>query len=617
MSVDNACPICMDTFHGNRSVGCTVPCGHLFHRRCFETWQMHSSSGKCPCCMMKMTGFIDKIHITLPTAVPRVLDCPTLSIHRRKVLSIQKCKRSAMMRHSERRKPTSSLALVQTRAIEDEGRDDSSVVRLATVTLCMSPYMSLNAALQRIPPPDVKTIKPDSLSLSSFEDQPERIQSSYVARMPAGKASRSSKKSQQISPSNSAKLEMVDPMSHRRDKMSLSSLEPEWSRSSPAPRVATPRAHMSFSASLQRIPQPPCSTIVRAKKLDMMSHMLDTLSVSSLEDQPSHSSPSSPLVRVAATKPFKSLNASLQPFTPPTCTKGEPIDLWNRASDAPSLSSLEDQLNDGRSSPVPRVEAAKSYMSLSASLQRIPPRHGAKVEKPDPANHVPDISPLSSLEDQPYLRRSSAANNKEAAAQPCKSLNAPMQKISPPPGKSSDKVEEMGPMMNCVPDSSSLSSLEDHRDSSTSTWAARVPALYPYPLSLNASLPRVPGPRQRKSAKLEELETMPSVLDRPSFSMVEEKPDRNRSLLDTATGTDDMSEQVPDVAESIMQNIESVIREIQSPTRRFRKQPSFGSTQRLGQIPSSRFGRAKKTSRGGFLGQEQTTGRGLAIKLPS
>lgn len=63
---DNECPICRETLHGFFSVGCTVPCGHVFHRTCYETWELHSTANRCPCCNMELTTFIDKIHIHLP-----------------------------------------------------------------------------------------------------------------------------------------------------------------------------------------------------------------------------------------------------------------------------------------------------------------------------------------------------------------------------------------------------------------------------------------------------------------------------------------------------------------------------------------------------------------------
>jgi Ring finger domain len=178
MSTDNPCPICMDTLHGNRAVGCTVPCGHVFHRRCFETWQKHSSAGKCPCCMITLAGFIDKIHITLPEVQEEwVGDSSTLSLHRRIALTQQKCQRSAMMRHNARRKPISSSALCHD---QDTNRDEAGVAGA-------QPYMSLNASLQRVPPHPVKAAtldkldtsqrKPDGPSLSLLEDMPDRSRS--------------------------------------------------------------------------------------------------------------------------------------------------------------------------------------------------------------------------------------------------------------------------------------------------------------------------------------------------------------------------------------------------------------------------------------------------------
>ena len=167
MSFDNACPICQETLHGANSVGCTVPCGHLFHRKCFETWQMHSPSAKCPCCMLTLSGFIDKIHITLPTINSNAMEDPTISFQRRKMLTREKGKRSAMMRHTDRRRRRSDSGLHSTPATScsshdftAESRDDSPPV---AATL---PNMSLSASLQRVPRDPIKQSKMANMASS-------------------------------------------------------------------------------------------------------------------------------------------------------------------------------------------------------------------------------------------------------------------------------------------------------------------------------------------------------------------------------------------------------------------------------------------------------------------
>lgn len=139
--VENDCPICQETLHGTFSVGCTVPCGHLFHRRCFETWQIHCAGKRCPCCNSNLQGFIDKIHITLPRSKDNMLESPEVKLLRRKALSNQKFKRSAMMRHSARRRKVENYQIEEAR--EPAASDQSHRV-------------SLSSSLQRTPADPVK-----------------------------------------------------------------------------------------------------------------------------------------------------------------------------------------------------------------------------------------------------------------------------------------------------------------------------------------------------------------------------------------------------------------------------------------------------------------------------
>ena len=151
---DNACPICQDSLHGELSVGCTVPCGHLFHRHCFETWQIHSRSGrKCPCCNIKMTGFIDKIHISLPSPTPaEFLEEQAAQLKRRKSLSNEKARRSAAMRHQARRR-SKSFPECASQDDKDEARDD---VTDSHQNETAAKRTSLSAVLQRIPEDPIK-----------------------------------------------------------------------------------------------------------------------------------------------------------------------------------------------------------------------------------------------------------------------------------------------------------------------------------------------------------------------------------------------------------------------------------------------------------------------------
>lgn len=128
MATDNDCPICQESLHGAFAVGCTVPCGHVFHRKCFETWQTHSAAKRCPCCNVELTTFIDKIHISLPitntsslsatsistapaTTTTTFMQQPSPQLQRRQALSYEKAKRSAVMRHRDRRAGSSSTEL--------------------------------------------------------------------------------------------------------------------------------------------------------------------------------------------------------------------------------------------------------------------------------------------------------------------------------------------------------------------------------------------------------------------------------------------------------------------------------------------------------------------------
>lgn len=143
---ENDCPICQDTLHSTVSVGCTVPCGHLFHRCCFETWQIHSQSRRCPCCNSNLKGFIDKIHITLPNSSSSLTE---IKLERRKALSDQKAKRSAMMRHKDRRKQQSMTTMWNV-----NGGNEIEVHLEKPAAKAKS--VSLSASLQRVPSDPVK-----------------------------------------------------------------------------------------------------------------------------------------------------------------------------------------------------------------------------------------------------------------------------------------------------------------------------------------------------------------------------------------------------------------------------------------------------------------------------
>ena len=147
--VENDCPICQETLHGTFSVGCTVPCGHLFHRRCFETWQIHSTAKRCPCCNSNLLGFIDKIHITLPASNSNPLDDPEIKLTRRKALSNEKARRSAMMRHKDRRRKSDTKTIYIQQRDETEERGGFRAVKEAR-------SVSLSASLQRVPADPVK-----------------------------------------------------------------------------------------------------------------------------------------------------------------------------------------------------------------------------------------------------------------------------------------------------------------------------------------------------------------------------------------------------------------------------------------------------------------------------
>ncbi|CAB9504064.1 expressed unknown protein [Seminavis robusta] len=178
MTTDNACPICQDTLHGTLSVGCTVPCGHLFHRKCFETWQIHSSSGKCPCCMIKMTGFIDKIHITLPSVNGcNLLDDPSICLQRRKALTKEKAKRSAMMRHSERRKIRADSSITTTAgesftSCSDINSNNDTSTTMVGLAAAAQPNMSLSGSLQRTIQDPLKNAKMVEQNFGGDDQQP-------------------------------------------------------------------------------------------------------------------------------------------------------------------------------------------------------------------------------------------------------------------------------------------------------------------------------------------------------------------------------------------------------------------------------------------------------------
>lgn len=152
VEAENDCPICQETLHGPSSVGCTVPCGHLFHRRCFETWQMHSTAKRCPCCNVDLMGFIDKIHISLPGPPSNLLDDSEVKLERRKALSSQKSKRSSMMRHKNRRRQ----AVPEMEDSEERNPIQESRAHGATAAK-QARSVSLSASLQRAPPDPVKS----------------------------------------------------------------------------------------------------------------------------------------------------------------------------------------------------------------------------------------------------------------------------------------------------------------------------------------------------------------------------------------------------------------------------------------------------------------------------
>ena len=72
MSSDNTspiCPICTIKLSCGH-IGCTVPCGHIFHIKCFEEWRVHCSNKliqqsdsvpdrtSCPICNEEIKDFI-------------------------------------------------------------------------------------------------------------------------------------------------------------------------------------------------------------------------------------------------------------------------------------------------------------------------------------------------------------------------------------------------------------------------------------------------------------------------------------------------------------------------------------------------------------------------------
>jgi len=163
---NNSCPICQESLHCEITVGCTAPCGHLFHRRCFETWRLHCSQknskmGNCPTCNAPLTGFVDKIHIDLSPSPSISLASTTgreveqLSL--RKKLSNQKAVRSAMMRHSDRRRPKGEDLSCCDETVQTGNSGDSKRSRaVASATNMHSPSTSLSAVLRRIPEDPVK-----------------------------------------------------------------------------------------------------------------------------------------------------------------------------------------------------------------------------------------------------------------------------------------------------------------------------------------------------------------------------------------------------------------------------------------------------------------------------
>jgi hypothetical protein len=182
---DNDCPICQETLHGYSSVGCTVPCGHVFHRSCFETWQIHSTARRCPCCNEFLTGFIARIHITLPETptpspcispaeslitpthtiintcsskvesrpnIPYILDEPSMRFQRRQALSNEKTRQGKMRRI--RNQLSARNYRIDKSAAED---GDAKCAQPDVVPSCCAaaavragvPSTSLSASLQR------------------------------------------------------------------------------------------------------------------------------------------------------------------------------------------------------------------------------------------------------------------------------------------------------------------------------------------------------------------------------------------------------------------------------------------------------------------------------------
>ena len=182
MTTDNDCPICQESLHGNLDVGCTVPCGHVFHQACYETWQTHTKhkkQQKCPCCNVTLTTFIEKIHITLPPAPSSVSTPPVAAINsgskfrdnrnRRQDLSNQKAKRSALARRPQLRDADSGWDTAKTASLKTYGGASSvKVGPFSTTCLKNDPVhdsnsqkkdqntwnlktTSVSASLQRLP----------------------------------------------------------------------------------------------------------------------------------------------------------------------------------------------------------------------------------------------------------------------------------------------------------------------------------------------------------------------------------------------------------------------------------------------------------------------------------